>query len=156
MNLPNLKDIDVAGKRVIEAEIMLGFPGGKFEYIYFIDEPRLSIVISFGKNSVVDKILSTFKFIEAASASSSVIEKICAQEKQAVKVSQCGEYYTVYPVISGGIVVDAATKVYDSSGVHLNVYCGGYQGYASEADRRAQEEQCASYLKDCTEVKSSC
>lgn len=89
---------------------------------------------------------STFKFIEPSS-SSSIVDKICAQEQQAVQVSQCGAFYSTYPA---GFVVDAATKLYDANGSYLKVFCGGYVVPPAVPDAR-----CAA-LKDCKVVKESC
>lgn len=89
----------------------------------------------------------TIKFIEPSLSSAFVVAKICAQEEQAVKVSQCGSFYATYPA---GLVLDAGMKVYDTNGNSLNILCGGYVPPTA-----VQDSRCAA-LKDCKVVNESC
>lgn len=93
-----------------------------------------------------NNLVFTFKFISPASTTS-VLDKICNQEQQPVKVSQCGAYYTTYPA---AFIVDAGTKMYDENGTYLNVFCGGYQVGSAVEDSRCRA------LKGCKIVRESC
>jgi len=99
-----------------------------------------------------------------------VSQKICSDEGSDIKIWKCGEYYKTYPTgyqskeeretikeaDSKLIIMDADTHIYSSDGNYI-MSCGGYKAYASEANRKKEQEECAKYTADnCEIIKESC
>ncbi|MDP2922195.1 MAG: hypothetical protein Q8O30_00535 [Candidatus Omnitrophota bacterium] len=81
-----------------------------------------------------------------------ILNKICGQEASAVSVNKCGNFYSTYPT---GIIVDAATNIFDANGTYIDS-CGGYTAFISEKAKEESEQKCSTYLEACTQVIKSC